>query len=451
VRTKRFGRVRSNAITEETGHECTMNGKGVAAVLMVVLLLVFTAVSGSIVDVQADTPVRNVGVAVDDWGLYGDFEVTWNSNDPNAKPMQALIDANRTEWMKISIYNVTPTTLLFRKTIRFMNETEEKTAHFVDIDKGYGDGVLYFISAGLRAGDYIYATPTPGEPLLRINETTSRPYAGITRETNVLNLTRKDVVDSDQVIETTACFYWDKATGILTERWSTVQNKTDGYTTSWTRSDKIAETNLWGTPDTHRPIANAGTNQTVYPNVEVPLDASRSTDNVGIVSYTWTFTDGTTKTLTGVNPTYEFTNSGVYEIALNVTDAAKLWDTDTVTITVIEDTIPPVAQAGPDQTVAKDTPVSFDGSSSSDNAAIARYHWDFGDESDATGPTASHVYKQTGTYTVTLTVEDVGGNTHADITIVTVEAPIEPPYPLIGVLVVSFAFIIGLAFWLRKR
>lgn len=428
-----------------------MNGKRIAAVFIIIFLFVFTSVSESIVDVQADIIVRKVGVAVDDWGLYGDFEVTWNSNDINAKKPQALIDANRTEWMKISVYNATPTTLLFRETNHFTNGTEKKEAHFVDIDEGSGDGVLFFISAGLKKGDLIYNVTYSSNAPLKINETISRTYAGEIRETNMLNVTVKEVVDSNQVIETTACFYWDKATGILTERWSTVQNKTGGYTTLWTRSDRIVETNLWGTPDTHRPVANAGTNQTVYENVEVTLDASRSTDNVGIISYTWTFTDGTTKTLTGVNPTYEFTNIGVYEITLNVTDAAELWDTDNVIITVIEDTIPPVAQAGPDQTVAKDTPASFDGSSSSDNVAIASYHWDFGDGFEATGPTVSHVYKQTGTYTVTLTVEDVGGNTHSDITIVTVEALIEPPFALIGVLVVSFAVIIGLAFWLRKK
>jgi len=426
-----------------------MSKKSIAVIFIVVFPLLLSFTSLNMVDVQADIPERKVGVALDDWGLYGDFEITWSSNDPNAKPDQALIDANRTAWMKISVYNTTSTSLLFNETIYFTNETEKRNARYVDIDKGWGDGALFFISADLTAGDSIYSSEEA--VLLRINKTISRTCVGVIRETNVLNLTRKDVVGGDQVIETTACFYWDRATGIVTERWSTVVNKTGSHTTTWTRSDRIIETNLWGAIDTRRPVANAGLNQTVYANVKVTFDASRSTDNVGIVSYTWTFADGTPKTLSDVNPTYTFTNVGVYEVTLNVTDAAELWDTDNVTITVIEDTIPPVAEAGPNQTVTKDTPVSFDASGSSDNVGIVSYHWDFGDGFEGSGPTVTHTYEQIGAYTVTLTVKDIGDNPHSDTTTVTVEAAIEPPYLMIGVIVASFAVIGGLVLWLRKR
>ena len=37
-----------------------------------------SSISESVVDVQAETPVRKVGVVAGDWGLYDDFEVTWN-------------------------------------------------------------------------------------------------------------------------------------------------------------------------------------------------------------------------------------------------------------------------------------------------------------------------------------------------------------------------------------
>ncbi len=41
----------------------------------------------------------------------------------------------------------------------------------------------------------------------------------------------------------------------------------------------------------------------------------------------------------------------------------------------VEDSIPPVANAGPDQTVQEDAPMSFDGSGSSDDVGIVNYTW----------------------------------------------------------------------------
>jgi len=87
--------------------------------------------------------------------------------------------------------------------------------------------------------------------------------------------------------------------------------------------------------DNTPPVANAGTDQTVYEDTLVTFDGSGSYDNVGIVSYVWTFIDVAPQTLTGVNPTYTFHTPGVYVVTLNVTDASGNWATDTVTITVL--------------------------------------------------------------------------------------------------------------------
>jgi hypothetical protein len=40
-------------------------------------------------------------------------------------------------------------------------------------------------------------------------------------------------------------YYWDKETGILTERNGIYVNHTGLYATSWRRSDRIKDTNLW--------------------------------------------------------------------------------------------------------------------------------------------------------------------------------------------------------------
>lgn len=90
------------------------------------------------------------------------------------------------------------------------------------------------------------------------------------------------------------------------------------------------------------PTAQAGSNQTVNEGTLVHFNGSLSSDNVGIVSYIWTFMYGTTKTLNGMIPTYTFYVRGNYRVTLNVTDAAGNWNTDTVTINVLDATPPTI-------------------------------------------------------------------------------------------------------------
>ncbi|MGD8505569.1 MAG: PKD domain-containing protein [Candidatus Bathyarchaeota archaeon] len=173
--------------------------------------------------------------------------------------------------------------------------------------------------------------------------------------------------------------------------------------------------------DTPKPIANAGNDQTVKEDTPVTFDGSASQDDYGIASYTWTFTDVTPKTLTGVNPTYTFATPGTYTVTLNVTDAVGNWDTDEVVITVLDVTAP-VANAGPDQTVAEETLVTFNGSQSSDNVHIINYTWTFVDITLQTlnGINPAYNFTTPGNYIVTLTVEDTAGNNATDTITITV-------------------------------
>jgi hypothetical protein len=111
--------------------------------------------------------------------------------------------------------------------------------------------------------------------------------------------------------------------------------------------------------DTEAPVADAGPDQTQDEGTTVNFDGSGSTDNIGIVDYTWDFTDGTAQVLNGVTPSYLFANPGVFVVTLTVTDFDGNTDSDTVTITVLDVTAP-VAVAGGDQNVDEDTIVNFD-------------------------------------------------------------------------------------------
>ena len=130
-----------------------------------------------------------------------------------------------------------------------------------------------------------------------------------------------------------------------------------------------------------RPVANAGTDQTVAPGATVTLEGS-GTDNGGTIQeYYWVkASTGTAPTLSANNvarptltvPTLVEGDSDVtFTYALRVKDnSGAVSDADEVTITV---EAPRVADAGMDQTVAAGATVTLDGSGSS--GTIAEYQW----------------------------------------------------------------------------
>lgn len=182
--------------------------------------------------------------------------------------------------------------------------------------------------------------------------------------------------------------------------------------------------------ETHMMRARAGPDQKVNEDTLVTFDGSNSSDAIGILDYTWTFTDVTPRTLTGINPTYNFTTPGVYIVTLNVTDEADNWDTDTVVITV-NDVTHPTADVSIDQKVDEDNVVSFDAGDSSDNVGIVSYRWDFGDGTSGTGLTINHIYAEPGSYNVALTVWDAAGNEGTrSLTIFVLHAEAERDGPL---------------------
>ena len=67
--------------------------------------------------------------------------------------------------------------------------------------------------------------------------------------------------------------------------------------------------------------------------------------------------------------------------------------------------------------------VNFDGSSTTDDVAIASYSWDFGDNSPlVTGATATHAYSNPGTFTANLTVTDSLGQAKSMTKLIIVDA-----------------------------
>ena len=86
--------------------------------------------------------------------------------------------------------------------------------------------------------------------------------------------------------------------------------------------------------DNDAPMANAGKDISAYAGHRVTFNGSGSKDNVGIANYTWTFKDGTNKTLYGENPNYTFTAQGNYTVTLTVTDGANNKGVDKMVVNV---------------------------------------------------------------------------------------------------------------------
>jgi len=197
---------------------------------------------------------RTVGVKVGDWAKYK-YELTWSSTDPNEQPPQDLVDLiTNLEWYGIFVLKVFDTTITFQTMMHFMNGTETKTLWVVDIDNGSGNGTYLqnFIAANLSKGHRL-CTPAPGQFVWcgwQIEETILRQYVGVVRETNHLNVTNWSFIGRYPPLEFYSIddFYWDRATGIISEYAHQQNFEREGYVTSLSLIMKIVDTNLWKTP-----------------------------------------------------------------------------------------------------------------------------------------------------------------------------------------------------------
>ena len=181
--------------------------------------------------------------------------------------------------------------------------------------------------------------------------------------------------------------------------------------------------------DITNPTAIAGRDQKVELYELVTFNGTRSVDNVGITSWTWTFLDdGLLIKLNGPISSYTFNLVGVYQVTLNVTDAAGNWDIDEVNVTVL-DVTDPIADAGPDRIINQHQTIMFNGSGSYDNVGIINQTWIF-EYSGLTvllyGSTPSYTFDYPGSYSVELQVFDACGNQGTDVVTVIVR-DITPP------------------------
>ena len=180
------------------------------------------------------------------------------------------------------------------------------------------------------------------------------------------------------------------------------------------------------------PVANAngpysGVTDAVA-TTSITFDGTGSTDDNGIVLYEWDFDGDGTYDATGPTPTHTYPAVvASYSVILRVTDQDGATGTDTTAATIALNQ-PPTANAngpysGVTDGVAATTPITFDGTGSTDDIAIVLYEWDFNGDGiyDATGPKPTHTYPAlAASYNVTLRVTDDFGATGTDTTTATI-------------------------------
>ena len=116
--------------------------------------------------------------------------------------------------------------------------------------------------------------------------------------------------------------------------------------------------------------------------------------------------------------------AGAHAFNVTATDTSGNSGSATGSFTIV-DTVAPTAEAGADLAVKTDELFVFNGSGSTDDAGISSYSWAMdvnGTLVTLGGVGPSYAFDEPGTYTATLTVTDIGGNTGTDAVTVTVLA-----------------------------
>jgi PKD repeat protein len=173
------------------------------------------------------------------------------------------------------------------------------------------------------------------------------------------------------------------------------------------------------------PVA-AFTPTTTAGSLTVSVDASASTDDNGIVGYSWIWGD-LTAAGSGVTATHTYALSGTYTITLTVTDTIGQTDSVSHDVTV-SNLAPPVASF---TALPSSGGVATVDASASTGTGTLTYAWNFGDSITSTGMTHVHTYTSSGTYTITLTVKDSTGQSSSTTRSVTVVNNAVPPFPYI--------------------
>ncbi len=181
------------------------------------------------------------------------------------------------------------------------------------------------------------------------------------------------------------------------------------------------------------PVADAGTNQTVYVDDLVTLDGTGSSDpdgNLPLV-YGWTQTAGPAVTLsdpTAAQPTFTApATPAVLTFTLRVTDALGMSCAapDVVVVTVVDRPISGLQAFNDSPTILGDTTALWATVVTGTNIT---YQWAFGDGQSGAGDSVTHVYPAEGWYTAVVTASNSANSITATTLVSITKSPTTTVY-----------------------
>jgi probable HAF family extracellular repeat protein len=205
------------------------------------------------------------------------------------------------------------------------------------------------------------------------------------------------------------------ASGVDISGWGNLQAEamsSDGNTIVGQGVNPAGQVEAWAIrlQGNRAPVASIGYSPQ-FPSKRTPISfwgtGSSDPDGDEIVNYRWDFGDGTTAVGPVVSHTYP--DALNYTVTLVVSDGKA--DSAPVSIVVAVFDQMPIARAGGPYSGAKNAAIRLDGTASSDgDGDPLTYAWDFGDGTTGSGVNPTHAYARSGSFTVTLVVNDGSGN-----------------------------------------
>ncbi len=156
---------------------------------------------------------------------------------------------------------------------------------------------------------------------------------------------------------------------------------------------------------------------TVFQQVTFDASSSRVASGHRIVSYAWSFDDGTSDTTSQALKVKTYSTPGTYVVRLTVTDDVGQSTTTSVTVPVSAGLTVTVSPTAP--LVGQTVTFTVTGPTAATPISVT---WDFGDGTTGSGASTSYSYAEAGNYIVRVTVTDAAGRTSTTTQSVTVSA-----------------------------